>query len=191
MLRAEIRVPEALRDRALDLRIVRLPARVRVEGDGEPLDDIAPPLLDGYRVETPRAFSETSIERVHALVGDREESSAPTSDEGPPLTETGLLPGTPLYIAPELARGPDALRPASDLFAFGVLAYELLIGRKPYDQPVALAVLEERRPPPRLPLAPHWPSGDPAIVTILEACLALDPAERPSARDVADALEIA
>ncbi|WP_236607662.1 protein kinase domain-containing protein [Sandaracinus amylolyticus] len=180
--------PEQPRAKIADFGISRwtpamAPPRAHVdEGRAVPL------LLPLEGAEPESTTTETVIERAHALVSEREESS---SDEGPPLTETGLLPGTPLYIAPELARGHGALRPASDLFAFGVLAYELLIGRRPFDEPVALAVLEGRSPPPRLPLAPHWPDGDPAIVAILEACLALDPGERPSAREVAEALEAA
>src|SRR5207244_2807868 len=47
------------------------------------------------------------------------------------LTSTGDLLGTPLYVAPEVIRGAPASR-ASDLYSFGVIAYEMLVGRPPF-----------------------------------------------------------
>src|SRR4051794_1749603 len=47
------------------------------------------------------------------------------------LTSTGDLLGTPLYVAPEVIRGAPAGR-ASDLYSFGVIAYEMLVGRPPF-----------------------------------------------------------
>ncbi|HEY4593895.1 MAG TPA: serine/threonine-protein kinase, partial [Thermoanaerobaculia bacterium] len=48
------------------------------------------------------------------------------------LTATGDLLGTPLYVAPEVIRGGRAGR-ASDLYSFGVIAYEMLAGRPPFE----------------------------------------------------------
>jgi len=51
--------------------------------------------------------------------------------ESPGLTRSGQLFGTPLYMAPEQARGePDQIGPATDIFAMGLIAYRLLTGRE-------------------------------------------------------------
>jgi serine/threonine protein kinase len=96
--------------------------------------------------------------------------------ESPPgeasATATGALPGTPLYAAPELIRSGRASR-ASDIYSFGVLAYELLGGKPPFQGPV-MAVLAghlEQEPPP-LPLPPE-------VWRALSEALRKDPARRP------------
>ncbi len=62
------------------------------------------------------------------------------------LTQTGLVIGTPHYLAPEQAEGHPAT-PASDIYALGVVLYECLAGRRPFDRDtpiqVALAHLRE------------------------------------------------
>lgn len=96
--------------------------------------------------------------------------------ESPPgeasATATGALPGTPLYAAPELIRSGRASR-ASDIYSFGVLAYELLGGKPPFQGSV-MAVLAghlEQEPPP-LPLPPE-------VWRALTTALRKDPDRRP------------
>jgi TolB-like protein len=93
------------------------------------------------------------------------------------LTSPGVLVGTPLYCAPEQLRG-DPLDARSDLFAAGVVFYEMLAGRPPFEgrttAEVFQAVLSE--PPP--PLA-----GDAAVAAferVVRRALAKSPADRPS-----------
>src|SRR5207302_10092138 len=50
---------------------------------------------------------------------------------GPRLTQTGMLTGTPEYMAPEALSGPES-SPSTDLYAFGILAYETLTGEVPF-----------------------------------------------------------
>lgn len=103
------------------------------------------------------------------------------------LTRTGEMLGTPHYLSPEQALGRSATA-ASDLYALGVVAHELLTGRRPFDldTPVATALAHITEPMPTLP------SSVPTdLLEIIAKCLAKDPADRPaSARDIAVALGI-
>jgi eukaryotic-like serine/threonine-protein kinase len=98
------------------------------------------------------------------------------------LTQTGLVVGSPAYIAPERAQGDKAV-PASDLWALGATLYAACEGRAPHDRVEAMsaltAVLTEEPPPPRHagPLTP-----------VLLGLLAKDPGVRMTAEDAADAL---
>jgi serine/threonine-protein kinase len=92
-----------------------------------------------------------------------------------PLTRTGTLLGTPLYLAPEQASGMQATA-ASDLYALGIIAFESLTGRPPYEGPAA-AVLLAHRDAPLPPLPPAVPSG---LRDLVLALTAKDPAMRPA-----------
>jgi serine/threonine-protein kinase len=99
-----------------------------------------------------------------------------------PLTRTGVLMGTPLYLAPEQATGMQATA-ASDLYALGIIAYEMLTGRPPYEGP-ATAVLLAHRDTPLPSLPPSVPRG---LGELVRALTAKDPATRPeSATAVVD-----
>ena len=76
------------------------------------------------------------------------------------ITKAGSVLGTAAYLSPEQARGEQA-GPASDLYALGVVSYQLLAGRLPYEAAslTDLARLQETAPPPRLDeLNPDVPS---------------------------------
>ncbi|WP_107249498.1 serine/threonine-protein kinase [Carbonactinospora thermoautotrophica] len=92
------------------------------------------------------------------------------------LTQTGRVMGTPHYFSPEQSAGQRAT-PASDIYALGVVAYECLSGRRPFDAatPVALALAHLREEPP--PLPDHIPAGVRALVA---RAMAKDPAQRPA-----------
>ncbi len=93
------------------------------------------------------------------------------------LTGTGELLGSPSYLAPERIDGQQA-GPASDLYAVGVLLYEALTGRKPFegDDPFALAaaIREGRYEPPNAIDA----DVDPGIVAVIDRAMRRDPGER-------------
>ncbi|WP_270887371.1 serine/threonine-protein kinase [Pedococcus sp. 5OH_020] len=102
-------------------------------------------------------------------------------------TRAGEMLGTPDYISPEQALGEPATG-ASDLYALGVVAHEMLSGRRPFDRgtPVATALSHVNEPPPPLP---DGIPGD--LADLVDDCLAKDPANRPpNARAVAARLGI-
>jgi hypothetical protein len=101
------------------------------------------------------------------------------------LTRTGHVPGTPLYMAPELADGRAVITPAADIFAFGVIAHELLTGRRPFSEPPVFALLARQACPLPRPLDEGWRGAPRELSTALDACLALNPASRPSAEQLA------
>ncbi|HLN78264.1 MAG TPA: serine/threonine protein kinase [Nocardioidaceae bacterium] len=105
--------------------------------------------------------------------------------QGAAITQTGQIVGTPHYISPEQAEGQPATE-ASDIYALGIVLYECLAGRRPFDRDtpiqVALAHIREQVPP--------LPEDVPArLRAIVEKALAKNPADRfGSAGDMALAL---
>jgi serine/threonine protein kinase len=104
------------------------------------------------------------------------------------LTATGVVMGTPAYMAPEGATGARAARPASDMFAFGLIAYELVSGRSPFDLPPARLALVGGSLPPIPPLPASLP---PAVVGLVTSCLLMNPEARPTPGDAINALQAA
>jgi eukaryotic-like serine/threonine-protein kinase len=108
------------------------------------------------------------------------------------LSAVGSAIGTPAYMAPEQATGDPGVDHRADLYAWGVLAYELLTGRHPFaerrtPQQLLSAHLSET-PAPISESAPELPATLGAFVT---QCLEKDRARRPqSAREILDALAI-
>ena len=94
------------------------------------------------------------------------------------LTTPHAIIGTPHYMAPEVISGGDA-GPAADVYALGVVLYELLAGRTPYGGE-AIAVLRRH-----LDDTPDRPDGLPDRVwSVIESCLDKDPSRRPAAADL-------
>jgi hypothetical protein len=116
----------------------------------------------------------TSTERLAGSAGD--------------LTATGMVIGTPAYLAPERIDGRPAT-PQSDLYALGVVMYEALAGRKPFAGATPLAVAYSARNEPAPDLRQLRPDTDPRLVAVVAQAMALDPAVRfASAEQMAAAL---
>ncbi|MBO0832532.1 MAG: protein kinase [Actinobacteria bacterium] len=99
-----------------------------------------------------------------------------------PITQTGMVVGTPSYLAPERLRG-DQGSAASDLYSLGIVGYECMAGAPPFrGMPFEVAAAHQQLPLP--PLPPSVPAGAAQLVAELTA---KDPARRPrSAGAVAD-----
>jgi serine/threonine-protein kinase len=98
------------------------------------------------------------------------------------LTAAGSVLGTASYISPEQASGAGAT-PLSDVYALGVVAYQCLSGRRPFegDNPLEIAMRHVREAPPPLPS-----DIPPAVRQIVERAMAKDPSARwPSAAALA------
>jgi serine/threonine-protein kinase len=109
-------------------------------------------------------------------------------DEGR-LTQSGVVAGTPEYMAPEQARG-EAIDHRADLFSLGSVLYALCGGRPPFQGPTALAVLgqvTDQAPTPLRELNPDVPAW---LEQLIARLLAKDPVERfQTAAEVAAVLE--
>jgi serine/threonine-protein kinase len=104
------------------------------------------------------------------------------------ITQVGSVLGTAAYLAPEQARGEEA-GPAADLYALGVVTYQLLSGRLPYDASSLseLALKQQREVP--VPLDAVNPAVPPTLARAVARALAIDASARyPDAIAMADAL---
>ena len=105
---------------------------------------------------------------------------AHTYEDADQLTATGVLCGTPAYMAPEQARGRD-VTPSVDLYALGVNFYEMLGGFRPFrgSTPVEVAMKQIQEDPPSL--RPYVNAGllPPLVVDVVEELLRKDPSGRP------------
>lgn len=107
----------------------------------------------------------------------------------PMLSGAGVILGTPAYMAPEQVKGAETTA-AADIYALGVVMYEMVCGTQPFvaDTPIATAIkrLEEAPAPPRS----HVPGIDPKWESAILRCLERDPADRfASPNDIVRALE--
>jgi serine/threonine protein kinase len=100
------------------------------------------------------------------------------AEAGAAVTHEGMVLGTPRYMAPEQAGGGEVTA-ASDLYALGCVAFEMLAGRSPFVNPNMFEMIQAhvRQPAPDLAeLAPRAPAG---MVAAVARCLEKDPARRP------------
>jgi HEAT repeat protein len=103
------------------------------------------------------------------------------------LTHTGMLVGTPAYMAPEQVRG-EVAGPACDVYALGVILYELLAGRPPFEGPVGDLLVRAATDSPPPPSA-HRPGVDARLEAICLKAMARDVARRWAGMDeLAEAL---
>lgn len=93
------------------------------------------------------------------------------------LTKTGFVSGTPLYMAPEQARGDDVDHRA-DLFSLGVVLYEAVTGQPPFDGKTPLAVLRRVADDPHVPVHKLAPDVPDWFEEVIDRLLAKEPERR-------------
>ncbi|HYZ87072.1 MAG TPA: serine/threonine-protein kinase, partial [Bryobacteraceae bacterium] len=104
------------------------------------------------------------------------------------LTEVGEIAGTPDYMAPEQILG-DNVTFAADIYALGVVLYEMVTGELPFRADTPLATVGKRLLKPPVPPSRHVPDLDPMWERVILRCLERDPKDRfDSAAEVARAL---
>jgi serine/threonine-protein kinase len=98
---------------------------------------------------------------------------------GAGLTQAGTVMGTPEYMSPEQAQGLATIGPATDIYALGVVLYELLTGKMPFEAETPMGMLVARLQ--RAPTPPRDYRSDlaPAVEDVVMRALARRPESRP------------
>jgi serine/threonine-protein kinase len=110
--------------------------------------------------------------------------------ESPSSTATGSPIGTPAYMSPEQAEGRRDVDQRTDLWSLGVMLFEMVAGRLPFDGSTAFAVVGEVLHAPIPRLASRAKDVDPRLDAIVARCLERNPARRfASARELGAELE--
>jgi len=128
----------------------------------------------------------------HALVTDFGVAKAVSEATGrQQLTTAGVALGTPTYMAPEQAAADPHLDHRVDIYAVGVMAYELLAGRPPFTGRSSQEVLAAHLTQPPEMVSSLRPAVPEALAAIVMKCLAKRPADRwQSAEELASQLEL-
>ena len=115
-------------------------------------------------------------------------------EELPRLTGVGMIVGTVAYLAPEAALGMDAVDARADLYALGLVLYQMLAGRHPFEADSDAALFAQQRftLPPRFADRAPGARVPPALEAVVMRLLEKDPAARyPSGAAVIEALDAA
>ena len=152
--------------------------------------EAAAQVLDGLAHAHARGIVHRDVKPSNVLLEDDDAVSVKLLDfglaqfdEADTLTAMGDVPGTLAYIAPERLTGDEA-SPASDVWAVGVMLWEALASRHPFwgvPLPQVAATIEAGAPP----LQPERPDLPRKLLSVVERALAIEPAKRPRAAELA------
>ena len=170
----------------------------RIARDGAlPLDDVTRILrdvLDALSYAHARGLVHRDIKPDnillsgrHAMVTDfgvaKAVTAAAEDTRATTLTSTGMALGTPAYMAPEQAAADPRVDQRADLYAVGVVAYEMLSGRPPFTAPTAAAMLAAQVATMPEPVDRYRPGIPPALSALVMRALQKVPGDRPQSAD--------
>jgi serine/threonine-protein kinase len=128
----------------------------------------------------------------YAVVTDFGIAKAVSSSRGDSdleLTSRGMTVGTPAYMAPEQASADPAADHRVDLYAFGIMAYEILTGHRPFVGRTAQELLVAHITRPPAPITDRRLDLPPSLATLVMRCLSKSPGDRPSASEAVELLD--
>lgn len=167
--------------------------------------DIAIPLTDAVAAAHQEGITHRDLKPDNVLMGDdgrikvcdfglakfRSESAAGSSSELPTkaMTQEGLIVGTVAYMSPEQAEG-KAIDTRSDIFSLGIVLYEMLTGRRPFEGDSPTSILSSILKDTPRAVTELEPSVPRELGKLVKRCLAKDPIRRyQTAIDVRNELE--
>ena len=115
--------------------------------------------------------------------------SSSRAEVDPELTSRGMTVGTPAYMAPEQAAADPTADHRVDVYALGVMAYEILTGQRPFLGRTAQELLVAHITRAPTPIADRRPDLPPALSGLVMRCLAKSPDDRPSASEAVELLD--
>jgi Tol biopolymer transport system component/tRNA A-37 threonylcarbamoyl transferase component Bud32 len=179
---------QSLRERLIKEGELPIPDVVRL------LHDVADAL--GYAHQQGLVHRDIKPENVllsgrHAMVTDFGVAKAVgDATDTQKLTTVGVALGTPSYMAPEQAAADPNIDRRADIYALGVLGYELLTGRTPFTDLTPQAMLVAHLTKPPAPVRALRPTVPPALEALIMRCLEKTPADRfQSAEEMLPSLE--
>ena len=127
---------------------------------------------------------------ISAAGTDRPEGNGPRAPQTGAVTSLGVALGTPAYMAPEQASADPNTDYRADVYAFGVLAYEMLTGLPPFTAKNPSQLLAAHVTEVPVPIAQRRSSVPPALAALIMRCLEKRPADRPqTAAEIVHALD--
>src|SRR5205807_1155941 len=142
---------------------------------------LPPEMAAGVNIERFRREVEPDnvlISGKHAVVTDFGVSKAVSASSGGSLTSVGVALGTPAYMAPEQAAADPHVDHRADLYALGIIAYEMLTGRPPFTAATPQATLAAQVTKKPEPVTTHREAIPPALNALVMRCLEKHPADR-------------